>query len=366
MRPTMRLVLAAAVAGTLAVSLAGGAASATAAATAGPSRVAAHTAIVTQPPFPFDEFHAVPRLGDEPVRGTGCGSNGQLANVIPDGLWAGYASVDGGAVEIDVQCVFTPEAAATVLQQGTANIINPDPSYLVVNNSTNLRVMPTAPGVVLGDGALTVDGRCVAGPQTRDHSVASDRQAWVEIAGGSVTWILWGCRPLSITNPDGPPANPAGGLAPLWPYGPFWNVPQLGAEPVRGSGCGASGQIGDVIPDGLWAGYVTAYDPNTGTIGINLLCIFSGATAQTVIAQGSANIVSNEPDYLIVNNNERVRSMPNALSTIVVGRVDATGTCVEGEHLSPEEVGQFPARYGQQAWISIDGGAVSWVFYGCG
>ncbi len=45
--------------------------------------------------------------------------------------------------------------------------------------------------------------------------------------------------------------------SPIWPYGPFWNVPQLGSEPVRGSGCGSQGQIGDVIPDGLWAGYVT-------------------------------------------------------------------------------------------------------------
>ena len=61
----------------------------------------------------------------------------------------------------------------------------------------------------------------------------------------------WGSPPPAVVDPG----------APLWPYGPFWNVPQLGSEPVRGTGCGSQGQIGDVIPDGLWAGYVT----NEGT-----------------------------------------------------------------------------------------------------
>ncbi len=206
------------------------------------------------------------------------------------------------------------------------------------------------------------------GPQTVDHSTVSDRQAWINIQGGVVTWALWGCDPFGVAPPSNlPPAYPdySDGVGHVWPYGAFWNVPQLGTEPVRGSGCSTAGQIGAVIPDGLWAGYPTAYDWNTNTIGINLLCIFYGQSAQAVIAQGTANIVSNQPDYLIVNNNDRVRSMPSALAAIILGKLDANGTCVEGDHLSPEQVDQLPARYGHQAWIRIDQGMVTWIFYGC-
>ncbi len=319
------------------------------------------------PPFPYPEFHAVPRLGAEPVRGTGCGSQGQVGDVIPDGVWAGYTGVANGTVSIDLLCVYTPEAAPGVQSAGTATIINGDPNYLVVNNNTRVRTMPAAANIALGDGTLTADGQCVNGPQVYDHSAASNRQAWVNIQGGAVTWILWGCEPFPETHGNLPPAYPdySDGVGKVWPYGTFWNVPQLGTEPVRGSGCSTSGQIGDVIPDGLWAGYPTAYDWNTNTIGINLLCIFYGDSAQAVLRQGTANVVLNDPNYLIVNNLDRIRSMPSALAAIIVGQYDAAGNCVEGDHLSPEAVDQFPARYGQQAWIRIDQGQVTWVFYGC-
>ena len=51
---------------------------------------------------------------------------------------------------------------------------------------------------------------------------------------------------------------------PALAYPSFRDVPQLGVEPVRGSGCGASGDLGDVIPDGLWAGY--RYPATDGTV----------------------------------------------------------------------------------------------------
>ena len=38
---------------------------------------------------------------------------------------------------------------------------------------------------------------------------------------------------------------------------------------------------------------------------------------------------------------------------------------VEGVHLSPEAVDEIAARTSQQAWIRIDGGLVTWIFYGC-
>src|SRR5690606_6591799 len=92
-----------------------------------------------------------------------------------------------------------------------------------------------------------------------------------------------------------PPAHPDG-VAPVWPYADFADVPQLGAEPVMGSGCSG---IRDVIPDGLWAGFVTAVDvatdlsatsvpsnsepstgtPSGGTLSIDLVCAFNGDMA---------------------------------------------------------------------------------------
>ena len=124
----------------------------------------------------------------------------------------------------------------------------------------------------------------------------------------------------------------------MWPYGSFWNVPQLGREPVRGSGCGASGQLGPTIPDGLWAGFVTGYDAASNAIGIDVLCIFAGDTAQAVLAEGTATIIDNEPDYLVVNNNPQVRLMPSGLAALITGEVGADGQCVEGTHHSPEAV----------------------------
>ncbi len=65
----------------------------------------------------------------------------------------------------------------------------------------------------------------------------------------------------------------------LWPYGDFHDVPQLGTEPVRGSGCGADGSIGEVIPDGLWAGTLS-YVPDEDHWEVNLVCVYSGEPAR--------------------------------------------------------------------------------------
>ena len=144
--------------------------------------------------------------------------------------------------------------------------------------------------------------------------------------------------------------------SPIWPYGPFWNVPQLGSEPVRGSGCGSQGQIGDVIPDGLWAGYVTK--ETTPAVEIDLLCIFTGAAAQHVVSEGTATVVNDELDYLIVNNSTRTRSMPAAPGIALLDSVVSDGECVGGV------VGPHNPDPPRQAWVRIDGGQVTWILWG--
>jgi hypothetical protein len=168
-----------------------------------------------------------------------------------------------------------------------------------------------------------------------------------------------------------PPARPAGDPFAAWPYGEFWNVPQLGSEPVRGSGCGANGQLGDVIPDGLWAGYVS-YDGGTDTFWIDVLCIYYGQSAQQVLAGGSATIVNDEPDYLIVNNSERRRQAANDTQVVFISDDTGNGCRPAGAELSnPGQshiTGFTEGTYfypNLQAWVRIDGGAVTWFVYGC-
>jgi hypothetical protein len=290
--------------------------------------------------------------------------------------------IGGGVVQIDLVCVFLPELAAGILADGTATIINDDPNYLVVNNNTRLRQAPAAATMELYDYTTDANGACVAGPYIDglDHSVF---QAWVEIADGEVVTIAWDCVPLgdSAATPGHgtssgnlPPAQPGDGIQSFWPYGEFWNVPQLGAEPVRGSGCGGSGQIGDRIPDGLWAGRVGIDPANPGEVWVNLLCIYYGQSAQAVRDAGTANIVHDEPDYLIVDNNEQARVLTNHIMAIAASQADPSGRCAPaGMMLSPGPGEYLPGAAGWlgvdpsglQAWIRVDDGAATWLVYGC-
>ena len=122
-----------------------------------------------------------------------------------------------------------------------------------------------------------------------------------------------------------------------------------------------------MIPDGLWAGFVTGYDPASNTLGIDVLCIFYGDTAQAVLAEGTViDIVNNEPDYLVVNNSTQVRTMPSGLAAIITGRGRTPmGSASKAPTTPPRRSMRSPARTDQQAWIRIDGGVVTWIFYGC-
>jgi len=327
--------------------------------------------------FPYDSFRDVPQLGDEPVRGTGCGADGSIGDVIPDGIWPGFVSVGEGAVSVDLICPFVPDVAAGIIAEGTANIIHGDPSYLVVNNNERERTVPTSANLALRDGAWS-GGDCLEGSYDPARGRA-DRMAWVNIADGVATYVFWDCE--ALYNPGVTALAPAHPLSAddlawgVWPYGEFWNVPQLGDEPVRGSGCGADGELGDRIPDGLWAGYI-AYDAGGDVYWIDVLCIYAGDAAAAVRAQGTQNIVSDEPDYLVVNNSTGRRAAPNDLAALIYsGRAAADGRCVpatrtaapawqgdgEGTRLTPH---QSQLNRGQ-AWIRLDDGAVTWVLFGC-
>jgi len=169
--------------------------------------------------FPYTHFGDVPQLGSEPVRGTGCGADGSVGDVVPDGIWAGFVDVPvpGEPLSVDLLCIFTPEAAPGVLAGGSATMLipdgraDPDPNYLVVNNNERERRVPTAAVLELRDAVF--DGElCVEGPflSDVDHSAY---QAWITIDGGVATWVIWGCDWYGAGDapiPDGPaPATTA-------------------------------------------------------------------------------------------------------------------------------------------------------------
>ena len=166
------------------------------------------------PVFPYPTFGDVPQLGSEPVRGTGCGADGSIGDVIPDGIWAVFVDppLAGEPLSVDLLCIFTPEAAAGVLADGTATIVlpngatEPDVNYLVVNNNERERIVPAAAGIELRDATFN-GAACVEGlfqPEV-EHS---GYQAWINIEAGEATWIVWGCD-LYGEGSDIPTGGPA-------------------------------------------------------------------------------------------------------------------------------------------------------------
>lgn len=169
------------------------------------------------PVFPYATFGDVPQLGTEPVRGTGCGADGSIGDVIPDGIWAGFVDVPApnDPLSVDLVCIFTPEAAIGVLADGSATVLvpagraAPDPDYLVVNNNERERTVAAAPGLELRDAVMNVE-HCVEGSFLPDVD-HSGYQAWINIENGKATWVVWGCDWFGGSDDlDGPtPVGPA-------------------------------------------------------------------------------------------------------------------------------------------------------------
>lgn len=165
---------------------------------------------------------------------------------------------------------------------------------------------------------------------------------------------------------DGLPDPNPNAMQPLWAYGDFLDVPQLGEEAdVRGSGCGGGGQLGTTMPDGLWIGFVVNY---LDTVDIDVVCVYYSEEADRVRAEQTDDIPDNDDTILIddgvnllINNSNTLRTAtpsPNLILRDAV--VDAAGNCVEGP-AGPHDA----ALSATPAWIRIDQGQVTWIYYGC-
>jgi hypothetical protein len=307
------------------------------------------------PPYGYADFFGVPRLGNEPSRGTGCGGDGSIGPVIPDGYWRGYVrSFDGASLQFDLICVY-PGAVGV----GSADEFyraNPDaPNYWwpdgwPVSNNPRTRTVPASPSffshgtVVAGDGSVPFAQPGVP--------FSADASAWILITGGQAQWAVSG--PVSLATPTvpAPPAQPLD-----YGYADFFDVPQLGTEPVRGTGCGGDGSLGDVIPDGYWRGFVRSFDGQA--MQFDVMCVYVGDTANQLADEFyAANPDAGErwwPDGWPVNNNERTRAVPLA------GDFVAHGTEFAGDGTAPFAQPTVPFDATLNTWVRIVDGAAVWA-----
>jgi hypothetical protein len=161
--------------------------------------------------------------------------------------------------------------------------------------------------------------------------------------------------------------------AATWGGWAYYEVPQLGTEPVRGSGCGANGALGDVVPDGIWnvnIGDGTGANRfwSGGTISLDMRCVYAGdaGRAQWNTACSAAPDAdacqSQSPNWFVVNVNSRLRTMPVAASAQYgVGALGST-PC-PGVSLDPTSE-SAPWRF-MDSWVVVSGGVVTTVIAAC-
>lgn len=213
------------------------------------------------------------------------------------------------------------------------------------SSSTAKRELEPLPGVTsltTLPGATTLPGLSVATPTT--------------VPGQTVPSVTVVLPTIAPTVPV--PSTPAG---PIWTFGDFRALPQLGTEPVRGSGCGADGSVGDTIPDGWWLGIVTGGGP--GTIEFDLVCGYYGTAAQPLIDECLASPATAtcldffDKSFWPVNRNSKSRTVPTAgeLKIETLGELCGVGIEIRTAGITAE-----------LNWLRIDHGKAVYLRRGCG
>lgn len=121
-------------------------------------------------------------------------------------------------------------------------------------------------------------------------------------------------RPVTDASTPATPSADANG-AKDFPFGSMIDVPKLGADNVRGSGCGLDGSIGDRLPDGWWFGHLTELGERQ--LGWDLICVYFGAEGEQRYQAcydefGEEGCFFQDPYFFVENNNTRTRSVPIA------------------------------------------------------
>jgi hypothetical protein len=134
--------------------------------------------------YGFEDFFDVSQLGNEAVRGTGCGGDGSIGDVIPDGWWRGFVrSWDGTTLEassslqFDLICIYLDQVGDNQYIDGW-----------VVNNNDRTRTVPIAPGFFVHGTTFVSE---VSAPFDQpDVPFAPAAQAWIRIIDGTAVWAV--------------------------------------------------------------------------------------------------------------------------------------------------------------------------------
>ena len=147
----------------------------------------AHADGTTPPPW---DFYSVPQLGYEAVRGTGCGGDGSIGDVIPDGYWRGYLGSDNGtSIQFDLACVYFHQVANST----------PVPDGWFVNNKTRTRTVPRSPGFFVSGTRYRPDGSvpffqtatvAEGGNFDGDNIPFEGGDTWLYIENGQAQWLV--------------------------------------------------------------------------------------------------------------------------------------------------------------------------------
>jgi len=146
--------------------------------------------------FDGDWLSAVPQLGTEPVLGSGCGGNGEIGEVIPDGWWLVLVEwIDGVSMGLDLMCAYHGDAAIPFVEECAAQWPDEgcvwDTGFMPINNSDRIRPMPMSPGILR---EIEPNGYCRdAGIADYEARYLGDVMTWVRITGGQVDYVRYYC-----------------------------------------------------------------------------------------------------------------------------------------------------------------------------
>jgi len=163
---------------------------------------------------------------------------------------------------------------------------------------------------------VTVVAACSSG--TKSHTTAST-QATVttRTTATSQGTATTNASPSATTTTLGPPP-PAGSIPFISFHG---QSPPDGVSPA-GSGCTPPSVT--TLPDGSWFGMLKTVDPNAGTIGFDLACIYGGDAANAAAkADGEPTPVMN--DHYTRNKSTNIYTL-HAVPGVAVGVLGANGS----------------------------------------
>jgi len=148
--------------------------------------------------FAYNSHVAVPQLGTEPVRGTGCGADGSLGPTIPDGIWNGFIKISATSLTIDVQCIYygasaAPFIAACEAEHDAEDCRETGDDFWMVNNNPRTRTVPLDPGF---RRRFEISGCTDPGPGKGSQPQSPEQStlnSWLIIEHGKAAFALTSC-----------------------------------------------------------------------------------------------------------------------------------------------------------------------------